>query len=119
MSFELTKKILRGMGGYLGITVSHPKFGDDLEVAGITSNPVEYGWTDMPDEMRVEGRQVYCCRPVGSSADAIFVFADEVEIVDAPAYLIVGALMDRLYEIDGAAARRLEEGEDGEFDEEE
>jgi|APGre2960657373_1045057.scaffolds.fasta_scaffold461993_1 hypothetical protein len=116
MSFELTKKILSGLGGYLGITVSHPKFDDDLEVAGITSNPAEYGWIDMPDEMRVEGRQVYCCRPVGSSADAIFVFADEVEIVDAPAYLIVGALMDRLHDINRDTARRLEDGEDDEVE---
>ena len=119
MSFELTKKILSGLGGYLGITVSHPKFDDDLEVAGITSNPVEFGWVDMPDEMRVEGRKVYCCRPAGSSEDPIFVFADEVEIVDAPAYLIVWALMDRLYDIDWAAARRLEDGEDDEVDGEE
>ena len=116
MSFDLTTKILRGLGGYLGITVSHPKHGDDLEVAGITSNPVEFGWVDMPDEMRVAGRQVYCCRPAGSEADPIFVFADEVEIVDAPAYVVVGALMDRLYDINPDTARRLE---DGEFDEEE
>ena len=118
MSFDLTTKILRGLGGYLGITVSHPKHGDDLEVAGITSNPVEFGWVDMPDEMRVAGRQVYCCRPAGSEADPIFVFADEVEIVDAPAYLVVGALMDRLYDIDSDVARRLEEGEDDEIEEE-
>lgn len=118
MSFDLTTKILRGLGGYLGITVSHPKHGDDLEVAGITSNPVEFGWVDMPDEMRVAGRQVYCCRSKGST-DPIFVFADEVEIVDAPAYVVVGALMDRLYDIDSDAARRLERGEPDEFDEEE
>ena len=116
MSFELTKKILSGLGGYLGITVSHPKHGDDLEVAGITSYPVEFSWIDMPDEMRVVGRQVNCCRPVGSSADPIFVISDEVEIVDAPAYLIVGALMGRLHDINPDTARRLE---DGEFDEEE
>jgi len=117
MSFDLTTKILRGLGGYLGITVSHPKHGDELEVAGITSNPVEFGWVDMPDEMRVAGRQVYSCRSKGS-ADPIFVFADEVEIVDAPAYVVVGALMDRLYDISPSAARRLEEGEDDEVEEE-
>jgi len=117
MSFDLTTKILRGLGGYLGITVSHPKHGDELEVAGITSNPVEFGWVDMPDEMRVAGRKVYSCRSKGS-ADPIFVFADEVEIVDAPAYVVVGALMDRLYDINPDTARRLEEDEDGEFEEE-
>jgi hypothetical protein len=115
MSFDLTTKILRGLGGYLGITVSHPKHGDELEVRGITSNPVEFGWVDMPDAMRVAGRQVYCCRSKGSE-DPIYVFADEVEIVDAPAYVVVGALMDRLYDINPDTARRLEEGE---YDEEE
>jgi hypothetical protein len=118
MAMELTDKILRGLKGYLGITVSHPDIAGKLVVKGATANAAEFSWRDMPDTMRVAGRKVYCCEAEWSE-DPIFVFADEVTVVDAPAYLVVGALMDELYMINPDTARRLEEGEDGEFDEEE
>ena len=118
MSMELTEKILNGLKGYLGITVAHPDIAGKLRVAGATADASEFSWVDMPDEMRIKGRKVYCCESDWSDGP-IFVFADEVTVVDAPAYLVVGALMDSLYQINPDTARRLEEGEDGEVDEEE
>lgn len=118
MSMELTERILRGMKGYLGITVVHPDISGKLVVTGATVNAAELTWAEMPDHMRVSGRWVYCCRAEGSEGP-VFVFADEVTVVGAPAYLIVGALMDEIYMINPDVARRIEEGEDGEVDEEE
>ena len=118
MTMELTEKILRGLKGYLGITVKHPSSEVDLRVVGITANAAEFGWTDMPDEMRVADRKVYCCR-ADWSVNPIFVFEDEVEVVDAPAYVVVGALMDRVYDINPDTARRIEDDEDDELEEEE
>jgi len=117
MAMELTDKILHGLKGYLDITVAHPGIAQKLQVKGVTANPAEFSWSDMPDSMRVPFRHVYCCQVVGSDKP-VFVFADEVTVVDAPAYVVVGALMDRLYDISPSAARRLEEGEDDEVEEE-
>ena len=117
MTMELAAKILNGLKGYLGITVAHPDIAGKLRVVGATADASEFSWADMPDEMRIKGRKVYCCES-DWSAGPIFVFADEVEVVDAPAYLVVGALMDRLYNINPDTARRLEDGEDDEVEEE-
>lgn len=116
MSMELTERILSGMKGYLGITVTHPEISGKLIVTGATVNAAEFTWAEMPDHMRVSGRWVYCCRAAGSDVP-VFVFADEVTVVDAPADLVIGALMDEIYMINPDVARRLEEGEDGEVDE--
>ena len=116
MIMDLTSNILCGLKGYLGITVSHPKIDGELQVVGATVDAVEYGWTNMPDEMRVKDRKVYCCQS-DRSTDMVFVFEDEVEVINAPAYLVVGALMDRIYEINPDSARLLEDDGDGEVDE--
>jgi len=98
MSTELAERILRDLKGYLGITVSHPRFTRELRVIGVAANASEHGWTNMPDEMRIKDRTVYCCQ-VGLSADPIFLFEDEVTVVDAPAYVVVGAMLDRIADI--------------------
>lgn len=98
MAMELTEKILQGMKGYLDITVAHPGIAHKLQVKGATANPAEFSWADMPDSMRVPFRQVYCCQVAGSDKP-VFVFADEVTVVDAPAYLVVGQLLDMIADI--------------------
>jgi hypothetical protein len=96
---ELTDKILRGLKGYLGITVAHPDIAGKLVVKGATANAAEFSWRDMPDNMRIAGRKVYCCEAEGRD-EPVFVFADEVTVVDAPAYLVVGQLLDMIAGID-------------------
>lgn len=98
MSMELTERILKGLKGYLGITVTHPDIDGKLFVKGATVNAAEFSWIDMPDHMRIVGRWVYCCEPEGSEGP-VFVFADETTVVDAPAHLVVGALLDRIADI--------------------
>ena len=113
---KLTERILESLRGHLDITVSHPEVAGRLIVRGVTSDPINFGWKLMPDSFRVEGRNVCCCE-ADWSLEPIFVFEDEVEVVDAPAYVVVGALMDRVYDINPDTARRIEEGEDGEEEE--
>lgn len=118
MPYELTRKILSSLKGYLDITVTHPDIAGNLIVFGATSCAIDFSWKEMPEEMRVD-RAVYCCRPAwDEAAHAVFVFADEVEIVDAPAYLVVGRLTDMLHEMGlSDAVERLELGEaDGSTD---
>jgi hypothetical protein len=98
MAMELTEKILQGMKGYLGITVAHPDIEGKLRVCGATADPTNFTWADMPDSFRVPGRQVYCCQAAGSDKP-VFVFGDEVTVVDAPAYLVVGQLLDMIADI--------------------
>jgi hypothetical protein len=107
MSQELTERILNSLKGYLDITVVHPSYAGKLIVKGATVCALDYSWENMPSEMKVD-RAVYCCRPAWDERfPAIFVFADEVKIVDAPAYLVVGRMLDMLHEMgaDGAVDR--------------
>lgn len=107
MSQELTERILNSLKGYLDITVVHPSYAGKLIVKGATVCALDFSWREMPPEMRVD-RAVYCCRPAwDEAAPAVFVFADEVEIVDAPAYLVVGRMLDMMYEsgLDEAVGR--------------
>lgn len=96
---DLTERILKGMKGRLGITVSHPDIAGRMEVSGISSNPAEFGWTNMPEAMRVADRVVYCCTS-DWHADPVFIFEDEATVVDAPAHLVVGQLLDMIADID-------------------
>ena len=115
---QLTRKILKSLHGSLDITVSHPSIAGRLIVKGATNDPRLFGWEEMPEEMKVD-RAVYCCRPAwDEAAPAVFVFMDEVEVVDAPADLIVYKMIDMLHEMGNSdAAERLVLGEPDEFDE--
>ncbi len=98
MSHELTQTILKSLKGYLEVTVCHPNIAGELVVIGATNCAQDFGWSNMPEEMRVD-RAVYCCRPRwDESSSSVFVFADEVEVVDAPAYLVVGRMLDMMYD---------------------
>jgi hypothetical protein len=109
MSDELTHKILKSLKGYLDITVTHPSIAGRLTVMGATNCALDFGWREMPPEMRVD-RAVYCCRPAWDETPAVFVFMDEVEIVDAPADLIVYKMIDMLHEMGlSEAVDRLED----------
>jgi hypothetical protein len=118
MSDELTRKILKSLEGFLDITVTHPQIAGRLIVKGATNCPLDFGWEEMPPEMRVD-RPVYCCRPAwDEAAPVVFVFMDEVEVVDAPADMVVDKLLDMLAEVGAyGAVDRLEFGEaDGSTD---
>jgi hypothetical protein len=120
MPYELTQKILSSLKGYLDITVTHPSIAGNLIVKGATSCALDFGWEEMPPEMRVD-RAVYCCRPAwDEAAPAVFVFEDEVEIVDAPAYLVVGRMIDMMHDkgLSDAVDRLEGYGEPDEWDEE-
>ena len=109
---ELTERILASLRGHLGTTVSHPDVAGQLIVRGVTSDPVNFGWKLMPDSFRVEGRNVFCCE-ADWSLEPIFVFEDEVTVVDAPAEMVVSAMLDML---DTDTAYSLQHPEDEEDD---
>lgn len=115
---ELTQRILGGLKGCLDtvVTTSVAGAGNRLRVNGFTDNPAEFGWVGMPDEMKVAGRHVYCCKTEGG--ETVWVFADETRVVDAPADMVVGALMDILWQVDPDAAERIVQGDRGEVNEE-
>lgn len=118
--YELTQKILSSLKGHLDITVCHPEIAGELVVTGCTNNAAEYGWENIPAEMRV-ARMVYCCRPAWDEAgDPVFVFADEVAIVDAPAAVVIDKMIDRMWDrgISGDQIERFLADQDEEPEEE-
>jgi len=95
---DLTSRVLERLRGRLDIIVSHPGYAGPLVVRGVTNNAADYGWDNMPPEMKVD-RSVYCCRPAwDEAAPAVFVFADETVVVNAPADMVVDEILDMLYE---------------------
>ena len=115
---ELTQRILNSLKGCLYITVTHSSTGDRLRVNGFTDNPVEFGWTDMPEKMKVANRHVYCCK-TEDTGEVVWVFADEVQVVDAPADMVVDALMELLWQVNPYTAEVIHRGGDGEVNDEE
>lgn len=117
MSKDLTHTILQSLKGCLGTTVSVPHIAGKLVVQGASRNPIEFGWKDMPEEMRVE-RTVYCCLPAWDmTGRPIFVFEDDVTVVDAPAILVIDQMMERMHEVgvdDEEIDRFIHGGEEGE-----
>ena len=113
---DLTEKILNGLRGRIDITVSHHEIAGVLRVVGASNDTIRFGWKDMPESMKVENRAVYCCKAEWS-ADPIYVFDDEVEVVDAPAHMVVEAMMDIVYSVSPSTAERMWHGEDGEDEE--
>lgn len=95
---DLTERVLGMMKGRLGVMVSHPDIAGSMRVSGASTNTVDFGWTNMPDEMRVPDRMVYCCTSEWH-ADPIFVFADEATVVDAPASMVVDAMLELIGDI--------------------
>ena len=95
---DLTERVLGMMKGRLGVIVSHPDIAGSMRVSGASTNTVDFGWTNMPDEMRVPDRMVYCCTSEWH-ADPIFVFADEATVVDAPASMVVDAMLELIGDI--------------------
>jgi len=96
---DLTQRVLNRLRGRLDITVSHPNYAGKLIVKGATNCALDYGWDNMPPEMKVD-RAVYCCRPAwDETLPAVFVFADEVTVVDAPADMVVYEMLDMMYEL--------------------
>ena len=96
---DLTQRVLNRLRGRLDITVSHPNYAGKLIVKGATNCALDYGWDNMPPEMKVD-RAVYCCRPAwDETLPAVFVFADEVTVVDAPADMVVDEMLDMMYEL--------------------
>lgn len=117
---DLNQRVLNRLRGRLDIIVSHPDFAGPLIVRGITHCAADYGWDNMPAEMKVD-RTVYRCRPAwDEAAHPVFVFEDDVTVVNAPADMVVDEILDMLYEMgSGHTAERLESGEaDGIADEE-
>ena len=113
---SLTERVLNSLRGRLGIEVSHPNWVGALRVVGASNDTVNYGWTRMPDEMRTRDRLTYCCE-ADWSGDLMFVFDDEIEVVDAPADMVVDALMDLVGRVNPDVSDRVWHGEDSEFDE--
>ncbi len=107
---DLTQRVLNRLRGRLDIIISHPKIAGKLVVMGVTRDASDYWWEDMPPEMRVD-REVYCCRPAwDETLPAIFVFADEITVVDAPADMVVDEMLDMLCEAGlDEAVNRLED----------
>jgi len=107
---DLTQRVLNRLRGRLDIIISHPKIAGKLVVMGVTRDASDYWWEDMPLEMRVD-REVYCCRPAwDETLPAIFVFADEITVVDAPADMVVDEMLDMLCEAGlDEAVNRLED----------
>ena len=113
---SLTARVLDSLRGRLGITVFHPDIDGKLVVVGATNDAVQFGWHGMPEAMKVPGRTVHSCRAEWSN-DPYYVFEDEITIVDAPADMVVDALMDLVGRVNPDVADRVWYGEDGEFDE--
>ena len=106
---ELTQRVLNRLRGRLDIVVCHPQIAGELIVRGATNNAADYGWDNMPPEMKVD-RSVYCCQPVWDATSTVFVFADEVTVVDAPADMVIDEMLDMLCEAGlDEAVNRLED----------
>lgn len=101
---DVNERVLNGLRGRLGIEVSHPNWAGALRVVGASNE--------------IRGRLTYACE-ADWSGDLMFVFDDEVEVVDAPAHMVVDAMMDRIAMFSPATADRLWFGEDGEDEEDE
>lgn len=114
---DLTERVLNSLRGRLGIMVSHPARAGGLKVTGATNDAVRFGWNGMPEALKVPDRVVLRCRTEWSS-DLYYVFEDETTIVDAPADMVVEAMLDLVGRIDSDVADRLYSGEDGEDEEE-
>jgi len=113
---NLTDKILAGMHGRLDITVVR-KDGPyvPLHVVGISVSGLNHAWTDLPAEFR-QDKMVYLVHGEDIQGRQ-FIFAEDTEIIDAPAGAVVDAMLALVAQIDHEVAWRLTEDEAGEVDE--
>lgn len=110
---DLTDKILSKMHGRLDITVVR-KGGPyvPLHVVGATVSGLNQAWTDLPARFR-QDKMVYLVHGEDIQGRE-FIFAEDTEIIDAPASAVVEAMLDLVGQIDSDVADRLYSGEDGE-----
>jgi len=115
---NLTDKILAGMHGRLDITVVR-KDGPyvPLHVVGISVSGLNHAWTDLPAQFR-QDKMVYIVHGEDVQGRE-FIFAEDTEIIDAPAGAVVDALMALVGEVNPDVAAQVRWGEDGEVDEDE
>jgi len=115
---DLTDKILAGMHGRLDITVVR-KGGPyvPLHVVGVASSGLNSPWTDLSAEFR-QDKMVYVVHGEDIQGRQ-FIFAEDTEIIDAPAGAVVDALMALVGEVNPDVAAQVRWGEDGEVDEDE
>jgi len=117
---NLTHRILSRLHGRLDIKVIRKgTLGyDPLTVIGVARDGSRSGWTDVPEALRQNKMLYYVYDDVRGGWGREFIFADEVEVIDAaPARLVVEALLDLVGTLDGEFAQRLEYGEDCEDEE--
>jgi len=117
---NLTRTVLARLHGRLDIKVLRKgALGyDPLTVIGVARDGSKSGWTDVPEALRQNRMLYYVHGPDGLGGwGREFIFADEVEVIDAPARLVVEALLDLVGTLDGELAQRLEDGEDFEDEE--
>ena len=97
---NLTHNILAGLHGRLDIKVlrkRHPQHDPltPLTVVGVARDGSRSCWTDVPKAFRQNKMLYYVEGPDGLGGwGREFIFADEVEVIDAPAGLVVEALLD-------------------------
>jgi hypothetical protein len=117
---NLTRTILASLHGHLDITVLRKgaRGHNPLTVIGVAQDGSRSPWADVPEALR-QDKMLYCVEgPDGSGGwDREFIFAEDVEVIDAPARLVVEALLDLIGALDGEVAQRLEYGEDCEDEE--
>jgi hypothetical protein len=100
---NLTDKILAGMHGRLDITVVR-KGGPyvPLHVVGAASSGLNSPWTDLPVQFR-QDKMVYIVHGEDVQGRQ-FIFAEDTEIIDAPASAVVEAMLDMIADIDSENA---------------
>ena len=110
---DITEKILSKMHGRLDITVVR-KGGPyvPLHVVGATVSGLNQAWTDLPSQFR-QDKMVYIVHGEDVQGRE-FIFAEDTEIIDAPASAVVEALMDLVGQINQDVAERVWYGEGGE-----
>ena len=113
---NLTDKILAGMHGRLDITVVR-KDGPyvPLHVVGISVSGLNHAWTDLPAEF-CQDKMVYIVHGEDIQGRQ-FIFAEDTEIIDAPAGAVVDAMLALVAQINHEVAWCLAEDEAGEADE--
>ena len=94
---NLTRNILAGLHGRLDIKVLRKgRLGyDPFTVIGVARDGSKSGWADVPKAFRQNKMLYYVEGPDGLGGwGREFIFAEDVEVIDAPAGLVVEAMLD-------------------------
>jgi len=84
------------------IVVTHPDYDvKTFRVLGWCRSGSDSFWKDMPDRFKVD-REVFCCIPlgVGAGSENVYLFKDEVEVVDCSAELAIQLVLDVFADLD-------------------